>query len=91
MRFSPPCRSNSAPPLWWGFFCSILRRMTADELIQWRTSVALSKRKAAEALGLARNTFRAYETGKQPIPRYIELAVKAVTKTDNKKDSNADL
>jgi DNA-binding XRE family transcriptional regulator len=52
--------------------------MTPDELIQWRTSVALSKRKAAEALGLARNTFRAYETGKQPIPRYIELAVKAV-------------
>jgi|SanBayMetagenome_1026888.scaffolds.fasta_scaffold38614_2 DNA-binding XRE family transcriptional regulator len=65
--------------------------MTPDELIQWRTSIALSKRQAAEALGLARNTFRAYETGKQPIPRYIELAVRAVTKTDNKKDSNADL
>lgn len=65
--------------------------MTPDELIQWRTSVALSKRQAAEALGLARNTFRAYETGKQPIPRYIELAVKAVTKTDAIKDSHADL
>lgn len=53
--------------------------MTPDELIQWRTSIALSKREAAEALGLARNTFRAYETGKQPIPRYIELAVKALS------------
>ncbi len=57
--------------------------MTPDELIQWRTSVALSKRKAAEALGLARNTFRAYETGKQPIPRYIELAVRAVATSHN--------
>jgi DNA-binding XRE family transcriptional regulator len=65
--------------------------MTPDELIQWRTSIALSKRQAAEALGLSRMTFRAYETGKHPIPRYIELAVKAVQKTDNKKDSNADL
>jgi DNA-binding XRE family transcriptional regulator len=53
--------------------------MTPAELIQWRTSIALSKREAAEALGLARNTFRAYESGKQPIPRYIELAVKAVS------------
>ena len=65
--------------------------MTPDELIQWRTSIALSKRQAAEALGLSRMTFRAYETGKQPIPRYIELAVRALTKTDNKKNSNADL
>ena len=59
--------------------------MTPDELIQWRTSIALSKSQAAETLGLARNTFRAYETGKQPIPRYIELAVMAVQKTDTKK------
>jgi DNA-binding XRE family transcriptional regulator len=75
--------------------------MTPDELIQWRTSIALSKRQAAEALGLARNTFRAYETGKQPIPRYIELAVTALSSSKNhsasetfcgtKKDSNADL
>jgi DNA-binding XRE family transcriptional regulator len=72
--------------------------MTPDELIQWRTSVALSKRKAAEALGLARNTFRAYETGKQPIPRYIELAVTALSNRSasetfcgTKKDSHADL
>ena len=72
--------------------------MTPDELIQWRTSVALSKRKAAEALGLARNTFRAYETGKQPIPRYIELAVTALSNRSasetfcgTKKESHADL
>jgi DNA-binding XRE family transcriptional regulator len=57
--------------------------MTPDELIQWRTSIALSKRQAAEALGLSRMTFRAYETGKHPIPRYIELAVKAVQKSLN--------
>jgi DNA-binding XRE family transcriptional regulator len=68
--------------------------MTPDELIQWRTSVALSKRQAAEALGLARNTFRAYETGKQPIPRYIELAVRSLSNhpfCGTKKESNADL
>jgi DNA-binding XRE family transcriptional regulator len=70
------------------------KTMTPDELIQWRTSVALSKRKAAEALGLARNTFRAYESGKQPIPRYIELAVTALFRTQIaalEKDSHADL
>jgi len=65
--------------------------MTPDELVKWRNSIAFSKRQAAEALGLSRMTFRAYETGKQPIPRYIELAVRAIQKTDNKKDSNADL
>lgn len=68
--------------------------MTPDELIQWRTSVALSKRQAAETLGLARNTFRAYETGKQPIPKYIELAVTALSNNANcgtRKDNHADL
>jgi len=72
--------------------------MTPDELAQWRTSIALSKRQAAEALGLSRMTFRAYETGKQPIPRYIELAVTALSNRSasetfcgTKKDSHADL
>ena len=83
--------STLARPLVAGLLLRYIDPMTPDELIQWRTSIALSKRQAAEALGLARNTFRAYETGKQPIPRYIELAVKAVTKTDAIKDSNADL
>lgn len=83
--------STLARPLVAGLLLRYIDLMTPDELIQWRTSIALSKRQAAEALGLARNTFRAYETGKQPIPRYIELAVKAVTKTDAIKDSNADL
>jgi DNA-binding XRE family transcriptional regulator len=72
--------------------------MTPDELAQWRTSIAFSKRQAAEALGLSRMTFRAYETGKQPIPRYIELAVRSLsnhsaseTFCGTKKDSHADL
>jgi DNA-binding XRE family transcriptional regulator len=77
-----------------GFSLRYIDPMTPDELIQWRTSIALSKRQAAEALGLARNTFRAYETGKQPIPRYIELAVRSLSNhplCGTKKDSHADL
>lgn len=48
--------------------------MTPEDLISWRHSLLLSKREAAKALGVARNTLRAYEIGKYPIPRYIWLS-----------------
>jgi transcriptional regulator with XRE-family HTH domain len=48
--------------------------MTKEQLYSWRLSERLSKRRAALILGVARNTYAAYETGRHPIPRYIMLA-----------------
>ncbi len=53
--------------------------MTPEELYAWRMANNLSKREAASALGVARNTFRAYEMGKHLIPRYIALACQAIS------------
>lgn len=53
--------------------------MTPDELYLWRISHRFSKRMAATALGIARNTFFAYEKGHQPIPRYIALAAAKIS------------
>lgn len=53
--------------------------MTPEQLYAWRISETLSKRQAATALGVARNTYRAYEMGKYPIPRYIWLATITVS------------
>lgn len=48
--------------------------MTPEQLMAWRHTLLLSKRQAAAALGVARNTYRSYEMGRYPIPRYIWLA-----------------
>lgn len=53
--------------------------MTPDAFRTWRHSLSMSKREAALALGLARNTIYAYETGRHRIPRYIMLACQALT------------
>ena len=53
--------------------------MTKEQLFCWRMGERLSKRKAALVLGLARNTYAAYETGKHPIPRYIMLACATIS------------
>lgn len=53
--------------------------MTPDALFVWRMAHQLSKREAAAALGVARNTYRAYEMGKYPVPKYIALACAALT------------
>lgn len=48
--------------------------MTKEQLFCWRMGERLSKRRAASILGVARNTYAAYEAGRHPIPRYIMLA-----------------
>lgn len=53
--------------------------MTPEDLITWRHGLNLSKREAANALGLARNTYRAYEIGKYRVPRYIWLATLSIS------------
>ncbi len=58
------------PPIIW---------MTPEAFTLWRHTHHLSKREAAAALGIARNTLRAYETGRYRIPRYIALACEALT------------
>jgi transcriptional regulator with XRE-family HTH domain len=53
--------------------------MTKEELYLWRMSERISKRRAAIILGVARNTYAAYESGRHPIPRYIWLACGAIS------------
>jgi transcriptional regulator with XRE-family HTH domain len=53
--------------------------MTREELFNWRMQERLSKRKAAIVLGVARNTYAAYESGRHPIPLYIFLACSAIS------------
>jgi transcriptional regulator with XRE-family HTH domain len=54
--------------------------MTREELFNWRMSERISKRRAAIYLGVARNTYAAYESGRHPIPRYIMLACSAISR-----------
>jgi transcriptional regulator with XRE-family HTH domain len=54
--------------------------MTKEELYLWRMSERISKRRAAIILGVARNTYAAYESGRHPIPRYIWLACGAISR-----------
>lgn len=53
--------------------------MTKEDLFTWRMTERLSKRRAASILGVARNTYAAYESGRHPIPRYIMLACGAIS------------
>jgi transcriptional regulator with XRE-family HTH domain len=53
--------------------------LTGKELRKQRLLLDLSQRELAEQLGMARNTITRYERGFLPtIPRYVELAVKAL-------------
>ena len=53
--------------------------MTPDDLYSWRVAHNLSKREAAAALGIARNTLRCYESGRHVIPKYIMLACNQIS------------
>jgi transcriptional regulator with XRE-family HTH domain len=54
--------------------------MTKEQLYAWRLTEHLSKRKAALLLGIARNTYAAYESGRHPIPRYIMLSCGVISR-----------
>lgn len=52
--------------------------MTADDLKAWRERLKLTRASAARELGASPMTYRGWEQGKCPIPRYIGLACSAV-------------
>ena len=52
--------------------------MTPDQLKSWRLRLGLTQEQAAEALGVTRSGVQHWEYGRREIPRYIELACKAV-------------
>jgi transcriptional regulator with XRE-family HTH domain len=54
--------------------------LTGRELRKQRLLLGLTQGELAERLGMARNTITRYERGFLPtIPKYVELAVKALT------------
>jgi DNA-binding transcriptional regulator YiaG len=48
--------------------------MSPDELKAWRARLGLSQAGLAEALGLSKRTYEAWEQGRFAIPAYLELA-----------------
>jgi DNA-binding XRE family transcriptional regulator len=52
--------------------------VTADSLFSWRTRLGLNKSEAAQALGLSRNGYMAYENNQTRIPLHIALACAAI-------------
>jgi hypothetical protein len=55
--------------------------MDAYDLIKWRVMhFGLDRALAAQRMGIALNSLRAYEEGKRRIPRYIPLVCAAIAK-----------
>lgn len=52
--------------------------MTSDSFVAWREGLEMNRLEVAAALGISRETIRAYETGRHAIPKYIALACAAV-------------
>jgi DNA-binding XRE family transcriptional regulator len=52
--------------------------MTAEAITAWRERLGFNRSEAARALGVARNTYAAYEAGTVRIPLYIALACAAI-------------
>lgn len=53
--------------------------MTAAELKKWRERLHLSQADAARQLGCSRRSLQNWESGKHDIPKYIAMAVSAVS------------
>ena len=49
------------------------------DLAEWRERFDYSQRHAADAVGCSRGAWAGYEHGDQPIPRYISLAIAALS------------
>lgn len=52
--------------------------MTADSLLAWRARLHFNRSEAARRLGVSRNAYAAYETGRSPIPLTVALACAAI-------------
>lgn len=52
--------------------------MTPRDLTNWRLRHCKNKSAAARTLGTNREAIRLWESGRKAIPRYIELACKAI-------------
>ncbi|MBR1025624.1 MULTISPECIES: helix-turn-helix transcriptional regulator [Bradyrhizobium] len=52
---------------------------SAQSLTEWRERFGYSQRQAAEAIGCSRGAWAGYEHGDQPIPKYISLAIAALS------------
>jgi transcriptional regulator with XRE-family HTH domain len=50
-----------------------------EALADWRARFGYSQRQAADILGCSRGAWAGWETGKQPIPKYISLAIAALS------------
>lgn len=52
--------------------------LSGQTLIEWRERMGFSQRDACEQLGCSRGAWGGWETGAQPVPRYIGLACAAL-------------
>lgn len=52
--------------------------MTPADLTQWRNALGITRADACARLGIAPNTYTAYQEGRTAIPQYIALACAAV-------------
>lgn len=52
--------------------------MTPADLAHWRDTIGISRAEACRRLGIAPNTWTAYEKGRVPVPRLVALACAAL-------------
>lgn len=52
--------------------------LSGATLVAWRDRMGFSQREACDQLGCSRGAWAGWETGKQPVPRYIGLACAAL-------------
>ncbi|WP_038384965.1 helix-turn-helix domain-containing protein [Bradyrhizobium elkanii] len=50
-----------------------------EALTEWREQFGYLQRQAADAIGCSRGAWGGYERGAQPIPKYISLAIAALS------------
>lgn len=84
-KLCPRCNRPKEPGRRWCERCRARRAaggsvepMTGEDFIGWREARGFNRLQAEAALGISRETIRAYETGRHAVPRYIALACAAV-------------
>lgn len=53
--------------------------MTAADLKKWRLQRKISQEEAAQQIGCSRRSIQQWESGANPVPDYIAMAVSAVS------------